>query len=1100
MLQLASKIASQLDALAHEYCERVSVGAVHSELTDGPQYVQARADLSLIAACLEKGEGANFAASARRQADNQLEEEGAVASLVHRLTALEEILLPLVVTTEEAVSLWRMMSAAKNAVVEVDAARRRQVDRALEQSQGTLQAIVDSMPFGLIVIDMDKTVRHANLAALSLMGYASEEEIVGQRCHDTLCPAGSDRCPILDLGLALDRSERVLVTQDGRRVPVLKSVVPVTLGGEDVLLEAFVDLTERKRAEREREQSRERIARQVRVGAEISQELASVPALGELFDRVVTLIKERLGYYHVQIFRHEPALNAVVLVRGYGDRGADMLVQGHSLPMHRGVVGTAAASGQSVLASDTLHEPGWVPNPHLPETRGELAVPIKLRDQVLGIIDVQSDTSGSLGEDDRLLLESISGPIGLAIESTALRQEMEDHLRELRAAQQAIGQEGWAAFRQKGALPEGYLFDRVSVEQARDLWEPEIELAVRLRSLVSPERVGLAGDQQNVVSVTPIVARDEVLGVLGVYPEPALPLSSQELDLMQMVSEQVAEALENARLVGATRDALAEARALYRFGELVGGETDVRAITAAVSQSLVAEFGFSACYVGVLDEEGDSLQGVARWAEGQEPTAHVVSISDPHDAAAMCVRQGKAVLLSGMQRDDLGDGLFDLGRREGVAAVPILAENKAIGALSVAGSSRQPEIGESHVRLLEAAALQSASAIRRAQLFEQTQQALSAADAATRRYLRDTWDTFLEGRAPASQVYIAGPEGAMLGEDLLLSELERDWEYGGNKPVAEWQRDSTGASRPALAVPLTARGQVIGVVDFYRKDASEQWTESEQELIEALVGQIGDSIEGERQFAQTQATLAETERMYQASQRISEADGQSEVVQVVLDTASSTTADRAAVFIFDRPTSGGLPEWQELAALWDRDDVLAPTSVGARYAVDEFPLVRLVSWEEPLVVSGLEQDEQIDDPIRDMLLATGVRAFVAVPISAGNEWLGYSLISWRAPHVFTAGEMRVYESVNDQAGTALRSARLYHEAQGRARREQLIREITSKMRSSPNLDTILNTAVQELGKALGVSRAFVRLSTGSGEDERRRGNVSGALGNEQIDS
>jgi GAF domain-containing protein len=82
--------------------------------------------------------------------------------------------------------------------------------------------------------------------------------------------------------------------------------------------------------------------------------------------------------------------------------------------------------------------------------------------------------------------------------------------------------------------------------------------------------------------------------------------------------------------------------------------------------------------------------------------------------------------------------------------------------------------------------------------------------------------------------------------------------------------------------------------------------------------------------------------------------------------------------------------------------------------------------------------------------------------------------------------MRIYDSVNDQAATALRSARLYQDAQNRARREQLIREITSKMRGTPDLDTILNTAVQELGKALGVSRAFVRLSTGPGTTPSER--------------
>jgi GAF domain-containing protein len=151
-----------------------------------------------------------------------------------------------------------------------------------------------------------------------------------------------------------------------------------------------------------------------------------------------------------------------------------------------------------------------------------------------------------------------------------------------------------------------------------------------------------------------------------------------------------------------------------------------------------------------------------------------------------------------------------------------------------------------------------------------------------------------------------------------------------------------------------------------------------------------------------------------------------------------------------------------------------------------------VSWKEPLVVPDLERDERIDAVTKHQLLTAGVRAFMTVPISVGDEWLGYSLVCMCVPHVFTAGEIRVYESVNDQAGTALRSARLYREAQGRARREQLIREITSKMRGSPNLDTILNTAVQELGKALGVSRAFVRLSTGSSEEGQRTEEPSGA--------
>ena len=199
----------------------------------------------------------------------------------------------------------------------------------------------------------------------------------------------------------------------------------------------------------------ERRSERMQASLGISQELAAVPRLGELFQRVVALIVERLGYYYVQIFRYEPALDALALVAGYGEVGRRMLAEGYSLPMRGSEVGTAATTGQSVLVRDTSQQPDWMPHPYLPETRGELAVPITLRYRVLGIIDVQSDVAGALDDEDRLLLEAIRGPVALAVESTVLRQEMEDNVRELALAQRAASKDGWATFRQSGRLPAG---------------------------------------------------------------------------------------------------------------------------------------------------------------------------------------------------------------------------------------------------------------------------------------------------------------------------------------------------------------------------------------------------------------------------------------------------------------------------------------------------------------------------------------------------------------------------------------------------------------------------------------------------------------------
>ena len=187
-------------------------------------------------------------------------------------------------------------------------------------------------------------------------------------------------------------------------------------------------IIERKRLEEQVQASLTRRVAQVQTSTEVAQEIASATDLDELFRRVVTLIKDRFNYYHAQIFRFDPAQDAVVLVTGYGEVGQAMLATGHQLPMGRGVVGSAAATGKSILAADVRQDTDWRPNPNLPETRGELAVPIKWRDQVLGILDVQSDRAGALSDDDRLLLEGLCGQIASAIE----HRQTEDRLAEER--------------------------------------------------------------------------------------------------------------------------------------------------------------------------------------------------------------------------------------------------------------------------------------------------------------------------------------------------------------------------------------------------------------------------------------------------------------------------------------------------------------------------------------------------------------------------------------------------------------------------------------------------------------------------------------------
>jgi len=81
----------------------------------------------------------------------------------------------------------------------------------------------------------------------------SNDVIVGSVCHRFICPAELGKCPVTDLGQNVDSSERILLNLRGEKVPILKSVIGTTLGGKDVLIESFIDITERKELEKEME-------------------------------------------------------------------------------------------------------------------------------------------------------------------------------------------------------------------------------------------------------------------------------------------------------------------------------------------------------------------------------------------------------------------------------------------------------------------------------------------------------------------------------------------------------------------------------------------------------------------------------------------------------------------------------------------------------------------------------------------------------------------------------------------------------------------------------------------------------------------------------
>jgi GAF domain-containing protein len=334
-----------------------------------------------------------------------------------------------------------------------------------------------------------------------------------------------------------------------------------------------------------RESLYERRALQVQTSTQISQEIAAVPALDELYTLVVTLIKERFDYYHAQIFRYDPEINAVRLITGYGAVGRQMLAEGHQIEMGLGVVGMAAETGQPVLAADVTQDRDWRPNPHLPETQGELAVPIRLREQVFGILDVQSTRAGALTLDDQLLLQQLCGQIAIAIENTRLREEMEGRLATLNMLQQSMSREGWEALREQRRGLQGYVYDQGAVQP-----------------LVQP----LAAKQA--VYATPVAVQQEIIGQLAVQVDAEHPLSAEERTLLNAVAEQVASALDRARLFEDTRRSAARDQIIGELSAQMRTSLDIDQVLQNTVREMVSTLNFARVEVRL---SGEALVGTA---------------------------------------------------------------------------------------------------------------------------------------------------------------------------------------------------------------------------------------------------------------------------------------------------------------------------------------------------------------------------------------------------------------------------------------------------------------------------------------------------------
>jgi methyl-accepting chemotaxis protein len=161
--------------------------------------------------------------------------------------------------------------------------------------------------------------------------------------------------------------------------------------------------------------------------AEISTAASTIMETNKLLQEVVDLSKNRFGFYHAHIYLLNEAGDTLVLASGAGEPGRQMIAKGLSIPLEReqSLVARSARERKGITVNDVTQAPDFLPNPLLPDTRSELAVPMIIGENVIGVFDVQSDTVGRFTEADINIQTTLASQIASAVQNARLYSQAE---------------------------------------------------------------------------------------------------------------------------------------------------------------------------------------------------------------------------------------------------------------------------------------------------------------------------------------------------------------------------------------------------------------------------------------------------------------------------------------------------------------------------------------------------------------------------------------------------------------------------------------------------------------------------------------------------
>ena len=528
---------------------------------------------------------------------------------------------------------------------------------------------------------------------------------------------------------------------------------------------------------------------------ELNKKIVDIWDPTEMLDQVVRVIQENLGYDYVNLFRLNQngqtlTLQSAIWKGQHPHPAAPITLK---VDPH-GLVNRVAATGRPLLVNDRSQEPGLTTHPDLPARQAELAVPLLIGKELVGVLAFGSDRPNAFLEDDRQIGQTLADHVAVAIENARLQSAVQRHLREktllyesnvalgtrldmdnvLKLMSQKIAEaidagacvicqvdkkeqtitpraqyifrypgnpgQTWRKMNQRSRIAKDPVAHQVlktgrPVIGRVNLDKPDQLPAWSRAGAVAPgESAAKAG--WGVMLALPLEIEERVIGLLEIYDKnPQRNFAADDIQLCRILATQTSLAMEQARLFEETRQRLHEVATLYTMAQEIAGQLDLQVVLDKIVVTLRQAIGCRGCCIFLLDQSGEQLEIKA--ADGLKPHwRKAAKLKLGEGIAGRAAAEKRTIYVADTRREPTFV-VFDEEVRS-LLVIPLFAHGEVIGAINV-DDDRPNAFGPAQERLLAIAATQAGMVIDNARLFAR----ISAEQQQTRAIIQHMADGLL---------------------------------------------------------------------------------------------------------------------------------------------------------------------------------------------------------------------------------------------------------------------------------------------------------------------------------------------------------------------